>query len=265
MQFSPEALNVVGPLIVLGPLFAAAVAGLLQRYIGDKIAMGITTFSVGLSLALSLPIFADFVWGEGHEQLIELFRFIDVAGFTSTWSVRIDALSARHVLAAMGPDTIAVIPPSCMAIIAGAQPLSGLRIPVYQPTLESSAAAASGLKRALVAQGKPDTQVLVLAGDGGTYDIGFQCLSSAAERNEDFVYVCLDNEGYGRSDKHRPINCDIANGADDLDVASQHVLKTTQAGNLLVYGISSGALKAALWLVGKPAGRYTMADVLGLD
>jgi pyruvate ferredoxin oxidoreductase beta subunit/2-oxoisovalerate ferredoxin oxidoreductase beta subunit len=83
-----------------------------------------------------------------------------------------------------------------MAIIAGAQPLSAFKIPVYQPTLESSAAAASGLKRALVAQGKPDTQVLVLAGDGGTYDIGFQCLSSAAERNEDFVYVCLDNEGY---------------------------------------------------------------------
>ena len=36
----------------------------------------------------------------------------------------------------------------------------------------------------------------MLAGDGGTYDIGFQCLSSAAERNEDFLYICLDNEGY---------------------------------------------------------------------
>jgi pyruvate ferredoxin oxidoreductase beta subunit/2-oxoisovalerate ferredoxin oxidoreductase beta subunit len=83
-----------------------------------------------------------------------------------------------------------------MAIIAGPQPYSALKIPVYQPTLEASAAAASGLRRALDAQGKHDTQVLVLAGDGGTYDIGFQCLSSAAERNEDFLYVCLDNEGY---------------------------------------------------------------------
>jgi pyruvate/2-oxoacid:ferredoxin oxidoreductase beta subunit len=108
----------------------------------------------------------------------------------------IEALSVRHILATMGPDTMAVIPPSCMAIIAGAQPMSSLRIPVYQPTLESSAAAASGLRRALDAQGKRDTQVLVLAGDGGTYDIGFQCLSSAAERNEDFLYICLDNEGY---------------------------------------------------------------------
>jgi pyruvate ferredoxin oxidoreductase beta subunit/2-oxoisovalerate ferredoxin oxidoreductase beta subunit len=108
----------------------------------------------------------------------------------------IDALSVRHVLAELGPDTMAVIPPSCMAIIAGPQPHSSLKIPVYQPTLEASAAAASGLRRALDAQGRRDTQVIVLAGDGGTYDIGIQCLSSAAERNEDFIYFCLDNEGY---------------------------------------------------------------------
>jgi len=108
----------------------------------------------------------------------------------------VEALSVRHVLAALGPDTVAVIPPSCMAIIAGPQPFSSLRIPVYQPSLESSAAAASGLRRALDAQGKTSTQVAVFAGDGGTYDIGFQCLSSAAERNEDFLYFCLDNEGY---------------------------------------------------------------------
>ena len=108
----------------------------------------------------------------------------------------IDALSVRHVLAGLGPNAVAVIPPSCMAIIAGPQPYSSLKIPVYQPTLEASAAAASGLRRALDSQGKHDTLVVVLAGDGGTYDIGFQCLSSAAERNEDFLYICLDNEGY---------------------------------------------------------------------
>jgi pyruvate ferredoxin oxidoreductase beta subunit/2-oxoisovalerate ferredoxin oxidoreductase beta subunit len=108
----------------------------------------------------------------------------------------VDALSARHVLGVLGPDTMAVIPPSCMAIIAGPQPCSSLRIPVYQPTLEASAAAASGLRRALDAQGKRDTHVVVLAGDGGTYDIGLQCLSSAAERDENILYVCLDNEGY---------------------------------------------------------------------
>jgi pimeloyl-ACP methyl ester carboxylesterase len=58
---------------------------------------------------------------------------------------------------------------------------------------------------------------------------------------------CMDNEGYGRSDKHRPINCDIANGADDLAAGTEYIVRTTGAERLLVYGISSGALKAALF------------------
>ncbi|MBK8542093.1 MAG: NADH-quinone oxidoreductase subunit L [Caulobacteraceae bacterium] len=74
-------------LIVLGPLVAAAFAGLLQRYIGDRVAMI-------LSLVLSWPIFLDFVYGEGHEKLIEIMPFIHVGDFKSTWSVRIDTMSA---------------------------------------------------------------------------------------------------------------------------------------------------------------------------
>jgi pimeloyl-ACP methyl ester carboxylesterase len=58
---------------------------------------------------------------------------------------------------------------------------------------------------------------------------------------------CMDNEGYGRSDKSRPINFDIANGADDLAAGSEYLQRTTGAKQLLVYGISSGALKAAMF------------------
>ena len=58
---------------------------------------------------------------------------------------------------------------------------------------------------------------------------------------------CMDNEGYGRSDKSRPINCHIANGADDLAAGSEYVMRTSGASKLLVYGISAGALKAALF------------------
>ena len=58
---------------------------------------------------------------------------------------------------------------------------------------------------------------------------------------------CMDHEGYGRSDKSRPINCDIPNGADDLAAGTDYILKTTGAKKLLVYGISSGALRAALF------------------
>ena len=58
---------------------------------------------------------------------------------------------------------------------------------------------------------------------------------------------CMDHEGYGRSDKQRPINCDIPNGADDLAAGTEYILKTTGAQKLLTYGISSGALRAALF------------------
>ena len=57
----------------------------------------------------------------------------------------------------------------------------------------------------------------------------------------------MDNEGYGRSDKQRDINCDISNGADDLAAASDYILRQGTARSLLLYGISSGALKAALF------------------
>ncbi len=63
---------------------------------------------------------------------------------------------------------------------------------------------------------------------------------------------CLDNEGYGRSSKHRDIPCDISNGADDILAAADHIAAARGAGPLLVYGISSGALKAALFAQRNP-------------
>jgi pimeloyl-ACP methyl ester carboxylesterase len=73
--------------------------------------------------------------------------------------------------------------------------------------------------------------------------------SSAMEwfASRGFDTWCLDNEGYGRSDKSRPINFDIPNGADDLAAGSDYILKQAKHKKLLVYGISSGALKAALF------------------
>jgi pimeloyl-ACP methyl ester carboxylesterase len=63
---------------------------------------------------------------------------------------------------------------------------------------------------------------------------------------------CMDNEGYGRSDKSRPINFDIANGADDLAAGSACILGASGANKLLLYGISSGALKAAVFAARHP-------------
>jgi pimeloyl-ACP methyl ester carboxylesterase len=62
-----------------------------------------------------------------------------------------------------------------------------------------------------------------------------------------FVCWTVDMEGYGRSDKHRDIYCDIANGADDLAAATDYIRSTRGVRSFLTYGISSGALRAALF------------------
>ena len=62
-----------------------------------------------------------------------------------------------------------------------------------------------------------------------------------------FACWSVDMEGYGRSSKHRDITSDIANGADDLAVATAYIMKTRGVESCLVYGISSGALRAALF------------------
>jgi len=66
-----------------------------------------------------------------------------------------------------------------------------------------------------------------------------------AERG--FDTWCFDMEGYGRSGKQRDISCDIATGADDVAAATDYIMKTRGVTRFLVYGISSGALRAAMF------------------
>jgi pyruvate/2-oxoacid:ferredoxin oxidoreductase beta subunit len=105
-------------------------------------------------------------------------------------------LAMRLVLKELGAKTIVVLPACCWSIIAGPYPQSSLHVPLYHTAFATGAAVASGIRAALDSRGDTDTTVLVWAGDGGTFDIGLQALSGAAERNEDFIYVCYDNEAY---------------------------------------------------------------------
>lgn len=105
-------------------------------------------------------------------------------------------IAMKFVLKALGEKTIMVLPACCWSIIAGPYPQSSLRIPVIHSAFETGGAVASGVRAALDMKGDTETTVLTWAGDGGTFDIGFQALSGAVERNEDFIYVCYDNEAY---------------------------------------------------------------------
>jgi pyruvate/2-oxoacid:ferredoxin oxidoreductase beta subunit len=106
------------------------------------------------------------------------------------------SLAMRLVLKALGPKTIVSLPACCWTIVAGPYPQSSLGVPLFHTAFETAASTASGIRAALDMAGDTETTVLAWAGDGGTFDIGLQALSGAAERNENILYVCYDNEAY---------------------------------------------------------------------
>ena len=105
-------------------------------------------------------------------------------------------IAMRFLLKALGEKTMMVLPACCWSVIAGPYPQSTLNIPVIHAAFETGGATATGVRAALDMKGDRETTVVTWAGDGGTFDIGFQALSGAVERNEDFIYVCYDNEAY---------------------------------------------------------------------
>jgi pyruvate/2-oxoacid:ferredoxin oxidoreductase beta subunit len=106
------------------------------------------------------------------------------------------SLSMRLMLKGLGKPTVLVVPACCWTVIPGPWPFSVMEVPFFHTAFEATAATASGLKAAYRKRGLDDICVVGWAGDGGTLDIGIQALSGAAERNDDFIYVCYDNEAY---------------------------------------------------------------------
>jgi pyruvate ferredoxin oxidoreductase beta subunit/2-oxoisovalerate ferredoxin oxidoreductase beta subunit len=106
------------------------------------------------------------------------------------------AVGMRLALKALGDKIVMVIPASCWSIIPGFWPYSSVRVPVIHAGFVTGGATASGVRAALDIRGDHETLVTVWAGDGATFDIGLQALSGAAERNENFIYICNDNEAY---------------------------------------------------------------------
>ncbi|MFN3267738.1 MAG: 3-methyl-2-oxobutanoate dehydrogenase subunit beta [Zestosphaera sp.] len=104
-------------------------------------------------------------------------------------------MGLRFVGMALGSKAILVVPAGCTSVIQGLAPGSGLNFPILNVPFASSDSAAAGLSSAKKVLGE-DATVVVWAGDGGTADIGFATLSGAAERNDDLIHICVDNEAY---------------------------------------------------------------------
>lgn len=114
-----------------------------------------------------------------------------------------EGILARWVTKVAGKDCIIVTPTGCLEVSTSLFPETAWRVPWVHIAFENAGAVASGvaaalksLKRKGVIQEDRKTHVIVIAGDGGTTDIGFQSLSGMLERGHDVVYICQDNEAY---------------------------------------------------------------------
>ncbi len=112
------------------------------------------------------------------------------------------ALVFRHVLKALGPNTVISEATGCGEIISSPFPQTSWRVPWIHTAFENAAAVAAGMEmayKALMRKGRiPEERINVIgmAGDGGTGDIGLQALSGALERGHDCIFICYDNEAY---------------------------------------------------------------------
>ncbi|OPY34533.1 MAG: Ketoisovalerate oxidoreductase subunit VorB [Methanomassiliicoccales archaeon PtaU1.Bin124] len=105
------------------------------------------------------------------------------------------AIAVKNIMRILGPDTTVYVPASCLIVFSALYPTSAFRNPFLFTAFENTGAVITGIKAAQRRRGVQGN-VVGFAGDGGTFDIGLQAMSGAAERGEDVLYVCLDNEAY---------------------------------------------------------------------
>ena len=117
------------------------------------------------------------------------------------------ALALRYFLKALGDKVVLVMPPGCASpsVLFPKRSLikDGKLLDIVACPFGSTAIFAGGIKTALMSRGDTETEVIGWAGDGATFDIGFSGVSAAAERNEDIIYVCYDNEAYMNTGNQR--------------------------------------------------------------
>lgn len=112
------------------------------------------------------------------------------------------AIAMRWITKAVGPNTVVVNATGCMEVTTTQYPETAWMLPYIHVAFENAAAVAGGIDAAVAAlsskglwkSGK--TNVIAIAGDGGTYDIGLQALSGMLERGHHVLYILYDNEAY---------------------------------------------------------------------
>jgi len=161
------------------------------------------------------------------------------------------AIATRMITRNIRKKPIIVLATGCLEVTTTQYPYTHFNCPVIHGAFENAPAIASGVYRALKAQGlERDIDIIVLAGDGATFDIGFQSLSGMFERGEEVCYICLDNEAYMNTGIQR-------SGATPL-----YALTTTTPSDTVMRGKMEERKQVAL-IFGMHNVRYVATATLG--
>jgi len=105
-------------------------------------------------------------------------------------------IGINAILDVAGRNTIVCSPTGCLETFTSPYGASNWEIPWIHSLFENAPAVASGIKAALEYEEREDINVIVIGGDGATFDIGFGSLSGMLDREENILYICYDNEAY---------------------------------------------------------------------
>jgi pyruvate ferredoxin oxidoreductase beta subunit len=108
-------------------------------------------------------------------------------------------VAVQAVMRGLTKDTIIANATGCLEVTTTAYPQSSWGLPWIHSLFENASSVASGIRAALNKKGDFKTKVVVQAGDGGTYDIGFGLISGMWERGENILYICYDTEAYSNT------------------------------------------------------------------
>jgi pyruvate ferredoxin oxidoreductase beta subunit len=149
--------------------------------------------------------------------------------------------AAQAVMRGLNEKVIIANATGCLEVTTTSYPESSWGLPWIHSLFENAASVASGILAALKYKGDNETKVIVQAGDGGTYDIGFGLISGMWERGENIVYICFDTEAYSntgiQASGATPYGASTTTTPDGLTSIGSMTRKKDMIGVALAHGV----------------------------
>ncbi|HRY60443.1 MAG TPA: thiamine pyrophosphate-dependent enzyme [Patescibacteria group bacterium] len=164
-------------------------------------------------------------------------------------------MTAIHVINAFGPNTIVSDATGCLEVTTTKYGESAWNVPYIHSLFENPSAVASGILAALKSRKQENKKttnqesempnVVVFAGDGSTFDIGFGLLAGMFERRENITYICFDNEGYQNTGAQASGSSPLGTETTTTPIGKMSWGADQQKKNMVAFAVSMGAVYVA--------------------